>query len=271
MARPPDRGFDLLLTGSGEPTTVFAHGLAGSIAETRPFGSGVRGTRAFFHFRGHGSSPISRSPGGSAADRTSDRTDAWTYDDLAAELRQVADGTGATRGVGVSLGAGALLRLLTHNPQRFDRVVIVLPASLDAPRPDHVVRRYLAAADLVERRDLAALAAELLGLQPRLARTNPDVLAWADRRARDLVDLPIAPVLRAFADQPPVSDRRPLAHVEVPVLVIGQEDDDVHPAGIARELAALLPNATLAVFPPGGLLWAHRHALRDQLAAFLNA
>jgi hypothetical protein len=48
---------EVLVTGSGSPVTVFGHGLAGSIAETRPFGSGVRGTRAFLHFRGHGATP----------------------------------------------------------------------------------------------------------------------------------------------------------------------------------------------------------------------
>ncbi|HET7661061.1 MAG TPA: alpha/beta hydrolase, partial [Oryzihumus sp.] len=52
----PDGALEYLLTGSGGPTTVFGHGLAGSIETTRPFGSGVEGTRAFFHFRGHGAS-----------------------------------------------------------------------------------------------------------------------------------------------------------------------------------------------------------------------
>src|SRR3954454_15874353 len=41
-------------TGSMVPTTVFAHGLAGSIADTRPLGSAVAGRKVFFHFRGHG-------------------------------------------------------------------------------------------------------------------------------------------------------------------------------------------------------------------------
>src|ERR1035437_5343715 len=34
-------------TGSGLRTTVFAHGLTGSIETTRLFGSGVRGSRTF--------------------------------------------------------------------------------------------------------------------------------------------------------------------------------------------------------------------------------
>ncbi len=46
---------EVLVAGRGEPVTVFAHGLASaSIDETRPFGSGVRGSRVFLHFRGHG-------------------------------------------------------------------------------------------------------------------------------------------------------------------------------------------------------------------------
>ena len=60
----------------------------------------------------------------------------WTYLDLARDLRAVADLTGATRALGVSLGAGALVRLLADNPSRFERVVIFLPASLVAPSPD---------------------------------------------------------------------------------------------------------------------------------------
>ena len=34
------------------PTTAFAHGLAGGIADTRPLGSGVAGRKVFFQFRG---------------------------------------------------------------------------------------------------------------------------------------------------------------------------------------------------------------------------
>ena len=88
--------------GQGGPVTVFAHGLGGSSAETRPLASRVPGTRVLLSFRGHGDSgPL---PGG------------WDYDVLADDLRAVADETGATCAVGLSLGAGALLRLLVATP-----------------------------------------------------------------------------------------------------------------------------------------------------------
>jgi 3-oxoadipate enol-lactonase len=83
-----------LTTGVGQPVTVFGHGLAGDIAGTRPLGSAVAGRRVFFHFRGHGRSDAPPGP--------------WTFGDLATDLRAVADLAGATRALGVSMGAGAL-------------------------------------------------------------------------------------------------------------------------------------------------------------------
>ena len=116
----PGGALEVLTTGSGLPSTVFAHGLAGSIETTRPFGSGVAGSRTFFSFRGHGAS---------AAPETD-----WTYAALAAELDAVARHVGATRALGVSMGAGALCSLLEQQPDRFDRLVLVIPAVVDRPR-----------------------------------------------------------------------------------------------------------------------------------------
>ena len=66
-----------LVSGVGDPVTVFAHGLAGDITGTRPLGSAVAGRRVFFHFRGHGRSDSPPGP--------------WSFADLAADLRAVAD------------------------------------------------------------------------------------------------------------------------------------------------------------------------------------
>jgi pimeloyl-ACP methyl ester carboxylesterase len=109
--------------GTGTPVAVFAGGLGASIAETRVFGSGVPGTRVFYDVRGHGRS-----------DTPADGD--WSYDAIARDLRAVADATGATRALGVSMGAAALLRVLCETPDRFERHVLVLPAILDTPRAD---------------------------------------------------------------------------------------------------------------------------------------
>ena len=89
-----------VVTGEGAPTTLFVPGLAQSIADTRPFGSAVTGARVFVDLRGHGGSTAPES------------ADGWTYEALAGDVRAVADAVGATRALGVSLGAGALAQLL---------------------------------------------------------------------------------------------------------------------------------------------------------------
>jgi pimeloyl-ACP methyl ester carboxylesterase len=161
---------DVLTTGSGEPVTVFAPGRGQSIAQTRPFGSGVRGTRVFFEY-GDSSPP--------------------------AALRSVADEAGATRAFGASLGAAAIAGVLVGEPHRFERLVLAIPAGLGVSYG----------------------------------------------------------VLRKVSAQ---------------VLVIGQRGDDVHPARVAEQTAAALPQATLRILPPGGLLVAHRAEVRELVTRFLN-
>lgn len=247
---------DYLVTGSGHPVTVFAHGLASAIDETRPFGSGVRGTKAFLHFRGHGASSAPETP--------------WTYAALSEELLTVADHVGATRALGVSLGAGTLLRIAATQPDRFERLVLVLPATIDRPRHDPAVLRMRTMAEHVEARDLDEVAALLRSEQPEGARERPDVVAWSRKQARRLLDSTIARALRDLPEQHPLDDRDVLRRVASPVLVVGQHGDEAHPASIAEELADALPQARLSMFDAGGVLWTHRRELRELIAGFLN-
>jgi pimeloyl-ACP methyl ester carboxylesterase len=253
----PDGRLECLVTGSGAPVTVFAHGLAGSIDETRPFGSGVRGTRVFFHFRGHGASGESEAP--------------WSYEAAASDVRAVMTAYDARRGLGVSLGAGALLRCAVETPSAFDRLVFVLPATVDQPRRDAAVSLMQARAELVEHRDLAGLADSLLAEQPSGVRDRPDVRVWAERQARRLSSPSVARALRELPPQHPVTSRADLTAVACPVLVITQQGDDAHPVAIAEELAGLLPAADLEVYDDGGVLWSHRAEVRTRISTFLNS
>jgi pimeloyl-ACP methyl ester carboxylesterase len=251
-----DGDLEYLVTGSGSPTTVFAHGLAGSIAETRPLGSGVTGTRVFLHFRGHGRSSAPQSP--------------WSYVALAGELRAIADHSGATRAVGVSLGAGALTTLLDETPQRFGRLVFFLPAVLDRPRQDAALDRLRAMAGRVDDRDVDGLAALLLAEQPAGVRDRADVQVFVRRQARALVGTPVSAALRQLPDQVPIGDRAVLAAVTAPALVIAQEGDSAHPVWVAEQLADALPAGQLRVFGAGGAWWSVRAELRALVAGFLN-
>ena len=252
----PNGPLEVLLTGSGSPITLFAHGLASSIAETRPFGSGVRGTRVFFSFRGHGASAAPASP--------------WTYTALEGEVLAVREAYDARRGVGISLGAGALLRAATSQPKSFDRLVLVLPAALDQPRSGRAVERVEVMASYAEKANVEGLAAELLAEQPEHVRGRRMVQIWAHQQAQRLVAPPLRAVMRDIPAMCPLQDRSVLKSVRCPVLVIGQENDEAHPSSVVHELIDALPDARGKIFGPGGVLWAHRAALRPLISEFLN-
>jgi pimeloyl-ACP methyl ester carboxylesterase len=256
MLETSSGSLEFVTTGSGAPATVFAHGLVGSIQTTRPFGSGVTGSRTFLHFRGHGAS---------VAGSTS-----WTYEALAEELRTVADHVGGIQALGVSMGAGALCNLLARTPLRFERLVFVMPAVLDRPRTSDVQDRLVAMASCVDRRDVEGLTALLLDGEPLVARTTPAVQLWCRRRAGALVGTPVSLALRTMPTEVPLADRGVLSAVTAPALVIAQEQDPLHPVWVAEQLAASLPDARLEVLPPGGLLWQHRDLTRKLVGGFLS-
>ena len=246
-----------LVTGVGNPVTVFAHGLAGDISGTRPLGSAVVGRRVFFHFRGHGRSDAPSGP--------------WSFADLADDLRAVADRAGATRAVGVSMGSAALCRLLAATPDRFERIVLYLPAPLDGVRPpvaETRLRRLLAAVESGE----AALVAEAVEPElPPSVRNTPTGWSYLRQRVEQLLTEAPAPELDTLWRTPAVPDESALAAFSGRALVIGCVGDDVHPAKVAEHLAGLIPGADLHIYHRPAVLWTNRRELRERISAFLNA
>ncbi|MBM0231757.1 alpha/beta hydrolase [Micromonospora sp. STR1_7] len=245
-----------LVTGTGDPVTVFAHGLGNGIATTRPFGSGVTGRKVFFQFRGHGRSDAPDGP--------------WTYLDLARDLRAVADLGGASRAFGVSLGAGALCRLLTESPERFEKLVFFLPAVLDEPRAPVAWQRVTDLLEAVESGDASAVA-DVVSLElPSAVRNTPAGWAYLRQRLDQLLRDGLADGLATLPEQVPLRDVTALSAVTAPALVIGCAGDDLHPVEVAERLAAALPRATLHVYDRPGVLWSERADLRDRVSGFLN-
>ena len=250
-----------VVTGNGDPTTVFVPGLAQSIADTRPFGSAVEGTRVFIDLRGHGGSTAPASG------------DGWTYTGLADDVARVAGAVGATRALGVSLGAGALVRLLVDAADRFERVVLALPGPLTAARSGAELAVTDALADAVASGpvgDPGAMASALVTMQPLSVRGRPDVKLWARRHAAELGGRRgTAEALRHFPRAVAARSLDGLAGVSARVLVLAQRDDPVHPVESAEHLAIALPNAHLVVSDVPWV-WGGRSALRETVSGFLN-
>lgn len=188
------------------------------------------------------------------------------YSDLAAGLRAVADQHHAERAVGVSMGAGALCRLLAETPDRFERVVLFLPAVLDRPRPPAAREHWFALADALEFGDPSTVVEREI---PPGHRDTAAARAYV--RQRSIALRGMAATVRAFPDLIAVSDRDALSHVRVPVLVLANRDDPLHPVEIAVELADILPAATLHIYDEPGVLWNARADLRARVSGFLNS
>ena len=246
------KGVACTVLGKGGPVTVFAHGLGGTSAETRPLASRVPGTRVLLDFRGHGDSAAL--PGG------------WDYDLLADDLLGVADAFGATRAVGLSVGAGALLRALSREPSRFDRLAIVMPAALDQARDDGATLAIRRLGRAVDDRDVDTVTDLLLAELPVEIRDRRGVRLLLMRRAAQLCTRP-AP--RPARPDRPLLDRSVLTSVTAPTLVVAQADDPLHSVDLAVELAAVLPASTLLTVPAGGVFWTATRDVTDALTRHL--
>ncbi|MBB5154603.1 alpha/beta fold hydrolase [Saccharopolyspora phatthalungensis] len=230
--------------------TLVVHGLGATEGEARIPASGLPGTRVVVTLPGHGS----------AADPPRGY---WNYASVAADVLAVADEVQATRAVGVSLGAGALTRIAADHPDRFERLALLLPAALDRSRDVAATRAF--------ERLAAAAAAGGPALREILAAEVPEgveVGDYVDRRAEALLRLEDA--LRELPEHTPIPDAAALAAVRSEVLVVGATDDPLHPAEVAKAVAAAFACARLEILPSRAPMLTHRRELRRLLVDFLR-
>ena len=246
------------IDGSGEPVTVLAHGLTNSCMELSAFTPLASGTKVRFCFRGHGHSGT---------------PDAGHYgfEDFAGDVDAVGTAFDATRAVGTSLGQGAITRLLATRPDRFERLVFVLPAALDVALSDGTLAGFDRTAGFLEtlpREEAVQRILEDSGRSGDYAERpwlrDVDMLLW-----QDLQPIGVARSIREVTRDVAIRDRELLRAVTAPALVIAREGDAIHPAELARVLVEVLPNAELVMLGSEDELYAAIPMLVERVAAFL--
>lgn len=237
--------------GSGSPVTLVAHGLGVTDGEARLPASGLPGTRVVVTFGSHGAAPDAPS-------------DYWDYGTLAAELRAVADEVGASRAIGVSLGAGALVRLVAEDPHRFGQLVLLQPAVLDSRRSPEAVRTLRRLASAVAAADRARLR-QLV--REGLPSCCGDIGDYVERRTDALLRLGDA--LRVLPDRVAVPSAGVLSAVTARVLVITGVGDVLHPESVATATAAAFADSELQVLGSSAPLLTHRGQLRTLIGTYL--
>lgn len=243
--------------GAGSPVTVVAHGLTNSCSELAAFTPALAGTAVRFDFRGHGRSSVP--PEGR-----------YGFADMASDLDAVAHAYGASRAVGTSMGQGAITHLLAADPDRFERVVFVLPACFDVPMRDHA--RFDRIAELLESMPTDRAIEEILAQWGRAAvydrapwLREVELLLW-----QDLNPVGVARAIREIIRDVAIEDREALRRVTAPTLVIAREGDPIHPAELARAIVELVPNAELIALPGERELFEAIPELVQRVSAFLS-
>lgn len=252
---------DLSLTvlGSGAPVTVFSHGLGGCGGDLRGLARWVAGTRVLLDLPGHGAS---RRP-----------ADSWTYPDLAAAVAEVITVTGATRAVGVSASAGALLNLLADQSRitwrrRLERVALLLPAALDNPRDGAGTHRLAELGAAIDRGEVTTVTELLLAGLPESVRTGHTARGARLHARAAAARLVTRPAPRPDPATVPVADPGTLPRLGAGALVITESGDPLHPLSVATAVADAL-GSPLVVLDAGALLWTQRQRSGALLADFL--
>lgn len=256
----PDTGY-VSTFGDGTPVTLFGHGFSGAIRDTRPFATGVDGTRALVNLGGHGGRPSPGRP--------------WTYQTIADQLADALERTRATRALGVSMSAGGLARLITSRhpaATKLEKVAFVLPASFDG-FPDHIAARnteHLALMrGLLDAGDREGLYDALLAAEPDDLTVHRPVQDWVRQKVDALFDTDMSDGV-GLAGEIAVDSPAAAAEFTGDVLVLTHEDDPAHPVEMAQRYAEAFPAAELVVLPAGSILWKSRSEVRRILTGFFN-
>jgi 3-oxoadipate enol-lactonase len=220
--------------GSGDPVTILAHGLTNSCRELADLTPLVPGTKVRFCFRGHGHSSSPES--------------GYRFPDFARDLEAVADAYRATVALGTSLGAGAICHLVARDPERFEKLVFLLPAGLDLPF--QYKERMLRMADLVDGKSPGEALEAVLADPSRVANylAQPWLREFDRRLLEGLNPVGVPRAIKEIIEDWPLRDREDIRKVTAPTLIICREGDDIHPAIVGRILVDLMPNAELMMF-----------------------
>jgi pimeloyl-ACP methyl ester carboxylesterase len=259
-------GAPLRIVEAGEGAAVlFQHGLGGDAAQAEGNFPGDAGW--------HRLTLECRAQGRSEPGTTRPFSIAMFADDAVAATE--AAGMRSFVAGGVSMGAAIALRLAVTQPGLVSALVLVRPAWLAEAAPANM-RPYGVAAEAMRRHsgDPAAARDAFIGSPEarRLAEISPDNLAslvgFFDRP--DLAAT--ADLLADIAADGPGLTREAVAALRLPVLVVGNGEDDVHPLGMARELADLVPAARFIEVPAKAAdKAAHQAAVRHAISSFLAA
>lgn len=236
---------DYDITGDSGPLVVQLHGLTSSRVRDAQLGldlgRALRDHRVLrYDARGHGGSTGKKNPSSYRWDRLAK--------DLLTLLDHVAPGE-KVHGIGPSMGTGTLLHAAVRKPKRFASLTLVVPPTAWGSRRAQAAT-YLQNADLVEQHGISAFV--------EAGSTAPVPPALADMpETRPSIPEKLLPTVMRGAASTDLPDRRAIARIEVPTLILAWTGDRTHPVKTANKLHELIPDSRIVIArtPYGIMAW----------------
>jgi len=212
---------------------LFQHGLGANLMQPQTLLDNLAGVQLISaDCPGHGQSPLptKQSP---------------SFDYYADEIKQLMDTLTIKKAIlgGISMGAGIAINMALRYPKKVQAVVLVRPAWLASPNPENLLILNKAAAFIKEENGSTAFKKErdyikVANKLPLAARSILGVFAKSQRK-----EIPI--VLESMVNSAPFNQLSELATLKIPCLIIGNDDDPLHPFEMAKTLRSAIPNSEL--------------------------
>ena len=171
--------------------------------------------------------------------------------DLVALMQRLAQSEKPVHLVGISMGAAIALRASLASTLDVKSLALIRPAFSDVPLPSNL-RVMSRIGDLLREREPSEARRLFIGTEDY--RSVAEITQIGAASLLSQFDAPLATEravrLRSVPRNVAYADRAELGRVPVPALVIGTENDPVHPLPLAYNWRYGIPEGTFAVVPP---------------------
>lgn len=223
--------------GQGRCNFVFQHGLCGTAAQPSEVTSDRDDVQLItLECRGHG---------GSEAGDPERYSIAQFSDDVVAMIETLDHPVVLG---GISMGAAIAMRIAVKRPDLVRALVLARPAWVTASAPENMKANALVG-ELLSKFDAEEARTRFLetDLARYLEKNAPDnVQSLIGFFSRYPLDVTSALLRRISTDGPGLDDAA-LSAISMPTLVIGHDDDVIHPLAYANELARRIAHSKLAI------------------------
>lgn len=195
-----------------------------------------------------------------------------TFSDIALALLDHLDIHKATF-AGISMGAGICIQIVLKQPEIVEKLILIRPAWLNSSATPNLLAVKSIGEDIQQLGiECAEARLQLQGWFQELKLENPLCTKSIEGLLTRPQAMTSAEVLINLVNDYPFLTLDNLKQIKQPTIVIGNDDDLLHPIKIAEQLSELIPNAHYQQLPS----WykhsnAHQHQLIQLIHLFLTS